>query len=83
MGIRHFALDLPFTLSADGAINAAEAELRHRGVAGWTRLHLQSTSPTQQAGISTFRFAYWIPNRDPIIDRARSDTDTTNADPDR
>lgn len=76
VGIRHFSLDLPSALSAEGAINAAEAELHHHGVAGWTRLHLQSTSPTHQAGISTFRFAYQIPNRDPAVDTARSDTET-------
>lgn len=64
MGIRHFSLDLPAHLPATDAEETARTELRRCRETGWTRLHLHPLSPTTQAGISTYLFAYWIPNDD-------------------
>lgn len=54
-----FGLDLPASCSHAVAVEFASIELRERGIAGWERLELRTTSPTRSPLIRRFAFTYW------------------------
>ncbi|WP_237720422.1 MULTISPECIES: hypothetical protein [Rhodococcus] len=57
-------LDLPAFCSHDVALEHASTELGERGIAGWERLELRTTSPTRSPLIRRFTFTYWTHQAD-------------------